>query len=213
MRRRDWLLLLAGGAPALDGASARAFRGWFCWLAELVYHLSDSARPSEVKDCSSLARFAYREALKKHDAAWLNQWGFPAPPALPEPSRAAAPLFHVDEGQLRFFADAAHLMRHNSVQISRQWQAAQPGDLLFFRQAQADSAYHMMIFLGASLFDDGPGPYAVYHTGPARDDSGEMRRPLIAELLAHPEPRWRPAAANPAFQGVYRWKLMSGGPV
>ncbi len=211
MRRRDWLLLLAGGTPVLDGAAGRAFRSWFCWLAELVFHLPESSRPKEVTDCSSLARFAYREALKKHDAAWLKRWGFPAPPPLAEQPRSFSPLFSVEDGQPRHFADAAHLMNHNSMLVSRQWEAARPGDLFFFRQAQADSAYHMMIFLGASLCEGTAGPYAVYHTGPGQSDPGEMRRPLIADMLNHPEPRWRPSPANPAFRGVYRWNLVSGG--
>ncbi|MCC6262020.1 MAG: DUF1175 family protein, partial [Bryobacterales bacterium] len=37
---------------------------------------------------------------------------------------------------------------------------------------------------------------------------GEMRRPSLAELFRHPEPRWHPTAANPTFLGVYRWKIL-----
>ncbi|MCU0247522.1 MAG: DUF1175 domain-containing protein, partial [Bryobacter sp.] len=136
MRRREWLVLAAGVAPGLSGGAARAFRGWFCWLAEIVYHLPAERRPKEVKDCSSLARFAYREALRRHDGRWLAQWGFPAPPPLAEIPRSVAPLFDTGGGDRRHFADAAHLMRHNSSFISKRTEAALPGDLLFFRQAQ-----------------------------------------------------------------------------
>jgi uncharacterized protein YfaT (DUF1175 family) len=211
MRRREWILLLTMGDPHLGGGAARAFRGWFCWLAETVHHLPLSERPAEVKDCSSLARFAYREALRKHDAAWLARWRFPAPPPLPEPPSGIAPLFRVNEDPARHFADAAHLMRHNTAFVARRWESAQPGDLFFFRQAQTENAFHMMVFLGPSLVDAAPGPFIVYHTGPSGPDPGEMRRPLVADLLQHPEIRWRPSPGNPAFLGVFRWNLLNGG--
>lgn len=211
MRRREWLLLLAGPTPRLSGSAARAFRGWFCWLAETVYHLPPPQRPAEIKDCSSLARFAYREALRKHDAAWLDRWRFPAPPPLPEPPPGIAPLFRIEDAGARHFADAANLMRHNCAFLSTSLQPAQPGDLLFFRQARTEGAFHMMLFLGQSLYEPAPGPYLVYHTGPAASGPGEMRRPLLSELLRHPETRWRPSPNNPAFLGVFRWNLLNGG--
>ncbi len=211
MRRREWLVLAAGVGPGLGGAGARAFRGWFCWLADIVYHLPPESRPKEVKDCSSLARFAYREALRKHDGRWLAQWGFPAPPPLPEVPRGIAPLFETGEEGPAHFADAGHLMRHNSFYLAKRMEAALPGDLLFFRQAQVVGGFHMMVYLGASLATGEPGPFVVYHTGPVSADPGEMRRPAIEELLRHPEPRWRPVEGNPAFQGVYRWNVLRGG--
>lgn len=164
-----------------------------------------------MTDCSSLARFAYREALRKHDARWLATWGFPAPPPLAEVAGNVLPLFRTGEDDERHFADAAHLMRHNSSFISKQTEAALPGDLLFFRQAQRDGGFHMMVYLGASLCTGEPGSFVVYHTGPVGTEAGEMRRPALAELRRHPEPRWRPVAANPAFQGVFRWNLLRGG--
>jgi hypothetical protein len=102
-------------------------------------------------------------------------------------------------------------MRHNSTFLAKRWEAAQPGDLLFFRQSQAEHAFHMMVFLGPSLCASDAGPFAVYHTGPSGSDPGEMRRPLISELLRHPEPRWRPSPQNPAFLGAFRWNLLNGG--
>jgi hypothetical protein len=211
MRRREWLMMAAGGAQRLTGAQGRAFRGWFCWLAEVVFHLPQWRRPKEIKDCSSLARFAYREALRKHDAAWLAGWGFPAPPPLAEAPAGVAPLFRVEGEQARHFADAASLMRHNTRFVSKDCGAAAPGDLLFYRQPTGAGGYHMMVYLGPSLCDGSSGPYVVYHTGPEGGDPGEMRRPALAELMRHPEPRWRPAPGNPAFLGVFRWNLLNGG--
>jgi hypothetical protein len=35
-----------------------------------------------------------------------------------------------------------------------------------------------------------------------------MRRVLLADLLHHPDPRWRPTPSNPNFLGVYRWNIL-----
>lgn len=40
--------------------------------------------------------------------------------------------------------------------------------------------------------------------GPERPAAGEVRKVSLADLLAHPSPRWRPVPANPAFVGVFR---------
>jgi uncharacterized protein YfaT (DUF1175 family) len=80
--------------------------------------------------------------------------------------------------------------------------------LLFYQQIDEPDHWHVMIFLGPSQFDASPGPFVLYHTGPTRQSPGEMRRLTVAELMAHPQPRWRPVPGNAAFQGVYRWKLL-----
>ena len=41
---------------------------------------------------------------------------------------------------------------------------------------------------------------------------GEIRRLSREELLAHPQPRWRPLESNPTFLGVYRWRILSAAP-
>jgi hypothetical protein len=50
----------------------------------------------------------------------------------------------------------------------------------------------------------------VYHTGPDRGSLGEIRRVTMAELLDHPDARWRPINSNPNFLGVYRWNILRG---
>jgi uncharacterized protein YfaT (DUF1175 family) len=68
-----------------------------------------------------------------------------------------------------------------------------------------------MVWLGPSRFENVPGPYVVYHTGPEGKWAGEVRRPSIRELLDHPEPRWRLVLGNPCLLGIFRWNLLLGG--
>jgi uncharacterized protein YfaT (DUF1175 family) len=208
MTRRRWLLA-AGGLPAgawLPAAAGRgeAFRDWFCWLAESLFFMSNL--PAEVRDCSSLLRFAYREALRPHTAEWARQWGYEWLPPFPEPRFQGTPLFRVG-GEARHFADARHLMRYNTRKISTRLQEARPADLLFYR-TPGGGPWHAMAYLGRSRFEPSAKQYVVYHTGPEGAWRGEVRRPATENLLAHPEPRWRPVEGNPHFLGVYRWNLL-----
>ena len=211
MTRRCFLARCGGGLwAARAGAAAgerEAFRLWFCWLAESVYFMKQP--PAEVKDCSSLLRFAYREALRPHTGGWARQWGYEWLPPYPEARTGAAPLFRVGE-EGRHFADARHLMRYNTRRISRRVGEAQPADVLFFRAADGES-WHAMAYLGRSHFEESPEKYVVYHTGPDGKWPGEVRRPALRELLAHPEPRWRPVEGNVHFLGVFRWNLLTEG--
>ena len=47
-----------------------AFLRWFTFLAEAQFFTPPAQRAAEVIDCSSLLRYAYREALRRHDSAW-----------------------------------------------------------------------------------------------------------------------------------------------
>jgi uncharacterized protein YfaT (DUF1175 family) len=66
-----------------------------------------------------------------------------------------------------------------------------------------------MVFVGPSAYEPGPLDWVVYHTGPNTTTGapGEMRKATLADLRRHPAPRWRPAADNPAFLGVYRLRI------
>lgn len=211
MTRRSFLAGCGGAAQtaqAWAAAGAReAFRQWFCWLAESAYFMKRP--PAEIRDCSSLLRFAYREALRPHTAEWARQWGYELLPPYPDVQPGVAPLFRVGDGT-RHFADAKHLMRYNTQRISRQAAGAQPADVLFFRMRDGES-WHAMAYLGKSRFEESPERYVVYHTGPEGKWPGEVRRPALRELLSHPEPRWRPVEGNPHFLGVFRWNLLCEG--
>jgi uncharacterized protein len=205
-------------------ADQTAFRRWFTFLAESPYFQPEKGRPSEVTDCAALIRFAYREALRRHDAGWAKQWHLPTLPNVGSvqkydyPHTALGPaLFRIHPGAFapedlssaafREFADADSLRRYNTHFISRDVHAAQPGDLLFFRQQEHRMPFHSMIYLGASNFD-GSGEWLIYHTGPSAGRVGELRRVTVTELLAHPEFCWRPLPQNPSFLGVYRWNIL-----
>lgn len=201
-----------------------AFREWFAFLAESVYYQKDQDRPAEVNDCAALIRFSYREALRRHDASWANQWHLQQLPVAvsihkyeyPHTALGAA-LFRtrpgafapddLTNGAFAEFDDADSLRRYNTHFVSRDLQAARPGDLLFFRQEGHRMPFHTMIYLGKSHFGQGSG-WLIYHTGPTDGRPGEIRRVTVDELRQHPEFRWRPLPQNPAFLGVYRWNIL-----
>ncbi|MBI1896133.1 MAG: DUF1175 family protein, partial [Acidobacteria bacterium] len=113
-------------------------------------------------------------------------------------------------GAFAEFADARTLLLRNTHPVSRDPGLASPGDLLFFRQLAQNQPFHVMIYLGASQFDDGREAFVVYHTGRIGRAPGEIRRPALAELLRHPLPRWRPHPGNSNFLGVFRWNILRG---
>lgn len=224
----DWHDGLGDGTPdflRLDDAHDRqAFRRWFTFLAEAQFFQPAAARPLEISDCAALIRYAYREALHAHDDAWTSSARLPLVPAFDSVAKYQYPhtllgaaLFRVRPGPLRSpdaadgafaqFADAEALWRWNCHLVSRELSAAQPGDLLFYRQSSGES-FHSMIYLGASHIANDGKRYLVYHTGPDGADPGEIRRPPVEELMQFPRSEWRPLASNPNFLGVYRWNIL-----
>jgi uncharacterized protein len=197
------------------------FRQWFWTLAEVQSELPVAERAKEIQDCAALLRYSYREALKAHDAEWVetqhvgdvglesvHQWRYPE-------TMLGAGLFRVrpgpfeegDESNGAFaqFADAHSLMSWNAYRVGRALRAAKPGDLIFFRQLEQNSPYHSMVITGRDA------DWVVYHTGPIGKGKGEMRRMRIADLLRHPDARWQPVAENSNFLGVFRWNLLREG--
>jgi uncharacterized protein YfaT (DUF1175 family) len=171
-----------------------------------------------VTDCAALLRFAYREALRAHTGEWAASLGLAAIPAIPAVRKyevpytpAGAALFSLRDGGLAEFADAETLRNHNAAFVSRDVRAVQPGDILFYRQEGQSLPHHAMVWLGRGHFTSA-GDWIVYHTGPIDGRPGEIRRVALAELAAHPDPRWRPVAANPGFLGIYRWNIVRDSP-
>ena len=208
----------------LDAADRQSFRRWFTFLAESTYVQKEVERPKEVTDCAALIRYAYREALKPHDGPWATNLHLPATPKSASVQKyeypytpLAANLFRIEPGPFTptdlssntfaEFADADTLRRFNAHFVSRDLSAARPGDMFFYRQSDAHSPFHSMIFLGHSYFGDGD-QWVIYHTGPIGKDPGEIRRVTIDDLKQHPDARWRPVPQNPAFLGVYRWNIL-----
>ena len=111
----------------------------------------------------------------------------------------------LDDGAFAQFADAKTLVESNAFLLSRDVRAALPGDLLFYRQFGRASPWHSMI-----VARGGSAGVVVYDTGADHGVPGELRRVLIADLLDHPQPEWRPVGGNPNFLGVYRWNILRG---
>ncbi|HEY9140039.1 MAG TPA: DUF1175 family protein, partial [Bryobacteraceae bacterium] len=158
-----------------DPADRLAFRRWFTLLAEAQY-LRGPALPAEIDDCAALLRFAYREALRPHDAAWAREMALPAPASASDIQQyqypytpLAAALFRVRGGSLQpndlgdgafaQFADVETLWRHNTHFVGRDLSRARPGDLLFFRQDGHRMPFHAMIFVGQSQIELGSELY------------------------------------------------------
>jgi len=205
-----------------DPADQAAFRRWFVSIAVLESQRPAGEVPAEIADCASLLRYAYRESLKRHDAAWfqttgievaappgeIRAWSYPHTPLGANLFRVRPGTFEQgDEGNGAFaeFADAKTLVERNSYRVSRDARQALPGDLLFYRQFGHSSPWHSMIVVRG-----GAGAEVVYDTGPDHGRPGELRRVLLSELVDHPEPEWRPVESNPNFLGVYRWNILRG---
>jgi uncharacterized protein YfaT (DUF1175 family) len=220
----------ARGSP--DAADREAFRAWFVLLADAQFY-----RPTaDVTDCAGLVRHGAREALRPHSSEWLRRMRLPVTRVYPEVvNRPVArdgmlPIFRVsDGGEVRRaeFADAHTIVRDNAERVGRDIAARRPGDLLVFYQPQQDEPYHLMVFVGQSVFEDQGDDWVVYHTGPLAEETGgatqaaaasseasqpgeragEVRKVRLHDLTQHPELRWRPLAVNPHFLGVYRLRL------
>jgi uncharacterized protein len=207
-----------------DPADQAAFRRWFTLIAEYQAARPPGEAPAEITDCASLLRYSYREALKRHDEAWfettgievaappgeIRRWSYPHSPLGAALFRVQPGAFAADDltdGAFAQFADARTLVERNAYFVSRDVRVAQPGDLLFYRQFGQSSPWHSMI-----VARSGVAAEVVYDTGPDHSRPGEIRRVLLAELLDHPQPQWRPTPGNPNFLGVYRWNILRGTP-
>lgn len=210
--------LAAAGVQSaqLDSEADRvAFRNWFAFLVEAQYFTPPSSRAPEIIDCSSLVRYAYREALRRHDSLWAAGANLPLIPAIPSVLKYSYPrtpngprIFAIAPQQYGEFADAQTLYRYNSFRVASDIRRASRGDLLFFRQATGKSRYHTMIILDSSHITREPSRFVLYDTGPDGSEGGEIKRLTMADLLHYPDPRWRPVPENSAFLGVFRWNIL-----
>jgi uncharacterized protein YfaT (DUF1175 family) len=203
------------------------FRRWFTSIAEAqFYHLSGEWN-AEQRDCAGLVRFAWREALRRHDRVWFQKMGPGYPAIAPdvahynlEQSPMGDKLFRtnfgsykdgeVANGTFSEFADARTLKNFNVKFISRDRHYAEAGDLLFFYQPWVQKfPYHVMVFLGTSkLTNEQELDWVVYHTGSSPGDEGTVKKVQLSILDHHPNKRWRPVETNSNFLGFYRLKIL-----
>jgi len=191
----------------------RAFVDSFVAIALAQAPHPEAAFDAQQRDCAGLVRYACREALKRHDAAFAAH--HPGLPRLPEVRAFHYPdvpllgtrLFRVRAGEFdpqnveRDFSDAPEAVRLAEGAARRVDGRPRKGDLLLF--ARPSGAHHLMI-----VASDEADPLLVYHTGPHDGGEGEVRRVKQSTLLAHPDSSWRPTAANEAFLGVWRLRIL-----
>ena len=208
-----------------DAADRQAFQRWFTFLAEAQAFRSKEDLPREISDSAGLLRFAYREALCQHDAAWatdshlssvpqipsIQKYEYPYTPLGTDLYRVKPGVFSTEDlknGSFSQFADAETLRRWNTHFVTRDIGRAQPGDMLFFRELEQDHPVLAMIFLGRSQMEAGDQFFVIFQTGPTANDAGGIRRMRLEELLQNPLPSWRPEPGNANFLGVYRWNIL-----
>jgi hypothetical protein len=204
-----------------------SFRLWFTAIAEAQFYRASGEWNEGQRDCAGLVRFAWREALRPHDRAWLLRMGEGYDPVAPDVRAytlgrgpAGERLFRTRAGSFEEsdlsdatfseFADARTLREFNSRFVGRDPRRAEAGDLLFFRQPWVQKyPYHVMVFLGRARADsEGAADWVVYHTGASPGDAGEVRKARLSVLARHPDPRWRPVEGNRNFLGFYRLKIL-----
>src|SRR5512133_2622818 len=99
----EWTDSFADGTPDFlrltDGADRLAFRAWFTYLAESAYF--SSRPPGEVNDCAALIRYAYRETLRAHNAAWASGLRLSHVPPMPPIAKYAYPRPPLGAGLFR----------------------------------------------------------------------------------------------------------------
>jgi len=202
------------------------FRRWFTSIAEAQYYRVSEQWNQEQRDCAGLVRFAWREALRRHDRLWFQKMGPGYTPVAPDVGRyrleqgpLGEKLFRsnfgsykdgeIADGTFSEFADARTLKNFNAKFVSRDRRQAKPGDLLFFHQPWVQKfPYHVMVFLDSEEPGDEHEGSVVYHTGSSPSDAGTVKKVALSVLDHHPNKRWRPVESNSNFLGFYRLKIL-----
>jgi uncharacterized protein YfaT (DUF1175 family) len=213
----------------VDHSDRQAFRHWFTAVAEAQFYTTDPRWDRIHRDCAGLVRYAYKQALRRHDRDWLSRtpylhrpghadvrrYNFPEVPVVGELVFRASPGPYRPEseveGQFSASASAQVLWEHNTVFISRTVAQATRGDLLFFFDPERHSSpMHTMVLLDPP--DKTDDPRVVYHTGSGPEgESGEVRIVTLSALRIHTDDHWHVRPDNPHFKGFYRWKILDGG--
>jgi uncharacterized protein len=199
-------------AELVTGADRDAFRSWFVRIASSQFLKRTYGWNRKERDCAGLIRFAYREALRKHDAEWQRRYGIIIDKNLPDIQRFHYPdipvigdrLFRVRAdgdfaGAFAAFADTGTLLALNTVLVGRDLQEARAGDILFFyNELNGEAPYHSMIVAD----NDGGEVTVIYHTG-----TGDILKMVPVSYLKNSR-LFYPAPWNRVFLGVYRFRIL-----
>jgi uncharacterized protein YfaT (DUF1175 family) len=189
-------------APArLDGEQSRRFRAWM--LSIIAGQLEAGPSPRwPHRDCAGLVRFAVRETLRRHDAAWRRANGMHSRRLPPELDLNPAQRSQLQDwsnfdGRRLAYVSALALVQKNSVFLGKELARAEPGDLLFFDQGDEQ---HLMVWMGSHI---------AYHTGTETPSDNGLRAVPPRRLMQWEDTRWRPQADNSNYIGVFRLAFLS----
>lgn len=197
------------------------FRRWFAAISQSQFYFYHDQWPEIRRDCAGLICFAYKEALKKHDKAWLKSFKYLTNPAIPDVSAFSYPdvpvlgtaLFHTGNGHFEPVATARVLMEHNCTYIGHTLNDdIKQGDLLFFRYFKEEKMlFHAMIVIGKTKNrgQNENDAIVAYHTGGDYSNKGEVRILSISSLNKHPDDIWHVKPHNKNFMGFYRFHILN----
>ena len=192
-----------GAAPVatLAPAQSRLFRAWMVRIIRAQLQAGPTPRWQQ-RDCVGLVRFAVAESLREHDAKWKHANGLAGQTLPPEfkLDPAQQKLRHnwrLADGSRSAWVSALELVQENTRFQGKDCNQAQPGDLLFFDQGDAQ---HLMVWMGN---------FIAYHTGTVEKNDNGLRAADLRQLQRWPDTRWHPAQDNPNFAGVYRLQFLS----
>ncbi len=214
-----------------------AFRRWFTTIAlGQLTHIDDRWHD---RDCAGLLRYCYREALKRHDNAWLASRRWLITGAIPDVRKYNYPNVPLVGTKVFNAGSRAEQQTGPDEQVIPAGTTAQPprqhplrldqfsdfaeaarlkdNSLTFIaRDPAAALPGDVIFYLNDS---DSKWPYhsmiyvgngtTVYHTGPDGSKPGIVKRLTLEQLAQHPNPRWHPVESNPYFLGFYRWRILT----
>lgn len=189
-------------AVKLDDQQINNFRSWFTRIVFEQLRQGPSPRWTQ-RDCASLIRFGAYEALKKHDKKWLRANGLsnrnlPPEVNLREEQQSILNNWKLAGGDKSGpYVSAIILVQENTKFVSKDFNMALPGDIIFFDQGESQ---HVMIWMGNHI---------AYHTGTIKKNDNGLRRISLSQLMNWRDTRWQPKIDNPNFIGIFRLSFLS----
>ncbi len=186
----------------LDYKQGDSFRSWFARIIHEQLRQGPSPRWTQ-RDCASLIRYGAYEALKTHDKKWLranglNNRNLPPDVKLREEQKSILNSWKQMGGEKTGpYVSAIVLIQENTAFISKDFNMALPGDIIFFDQGESQ---HVMVWMGNHI---------AYHTGTVKKNDNGLRRVSLTQLMNWRDTRWQPKIDNPNFIGIFRFSFLS----